>query len=298
MKAHHASAHIVSGVHQRFSKAAPRAASRATPRTPGLADPVASDVMGEMWQPLSAESMTAEDCAFAASVLYTIDPPPLVPVVNYTSDNAPSLISLEDSFPISGLLGAAEGSRIDNGVSTSHFNVSDLSDTAGGSNVGCVDQEFILPDGDDRGDSHADDFNIDLDAIASLKDAPRDSVSPTCSTYPWPSSALFLTDLLFSSPRLRFSEQQKKAVLNWASQLGAPDVPTHYALSRFQENLKNTIGDSVTALTTGTGHKVYMRDIPHMIARDYVNGDASGRKGSAGTGGIRVVILDSKVLHG
>ncbi|KAH8993098.1 hypothetical protein EDB83DRAFT_2304552 [Lactarius deliciosus] len=267
MKAYHTSAHISSGVHQRFSRAASRAKSRAT-QTPGLAGPVASNVMGKMWQPLPAELMTAEGGAFTATALYTIDSPPLVPIL---SANAPSTMSLEDSFPISGLLGATEGSRIGNSVSTSQFNVSDLSDTtAGDSDVDFVDQEFIWPNGDDS-NSHADDFNIDLDAIASLKDAHRDSVSPTCSTYPWPSSALFLTDPLFSSPRLQFSEQQKKAVLNWASQLGAPNVPTYYALSRFQEKLKNTIGDSVTALTTGMGHKVYMQDIPHMIAKDYAN---------------------------
>jgi hypothetical protein len=123
-------------------------------------------------------------------------------------------------------------------------------------------------------------------AIAFLDDllpAPSGMVSTTCPTYPWPSFGvtvtasvphmpahtikMFLTDLLFSSPRLRFSEQQKRAVLSWASQLGARDVPTYHALSRFQEHLRNTAGDSVTAVTTGAGHKVYMQDIPYMIAK-------------------------------
>src|ERR1700744_2440044 len=108
-------------------------------------------------------------------------------------------------------------------------------------------------------------------------------VSTTCPTYPWPSIGvsvtfsvpclpahtikMFLTDILFSSPRLRFSEAQKKAVLSWALQLGARDVPTYHALSQFQERLRNTIGNSVTAVTTGAGHKVYMQDIPYMIAK-------------------------------
>ena len=123
-------------------------------------------------------------------------------------------------------------------------------------------------------------------AIAFLGDRPPtadDVVRPTCPTYPWPTFAvsamvfiscmpthaikLFLTDLLFSSPRLRFSEQQKKAVLNWATQLGAQDVPTYHALSRFQENIKNTVGNSVISVTTGSGHKVYMQDIPHLVAK-------------------------------
>ncbi|KAF8259701.1 hypothetical protein EI94DRAFT_1433455, partial [Lactarius quietus] len=70
---------------------------------------------------------------------------------------------------------------------------------------------------------------------------------------------------------LRFLEQQKKAMLSWASQLGAPDVPTYYALSWFQEQIRNTVGDSVTAVKTGTGNRVYMQDIPYMIAKDYTN---------------------------
>ena len=73
--------------------------------------------------------------------------------------------------------------------------------------------------------------------------------------------------MLFSSPRLRFSEQQKRAVLSWASQLSTRDVPSLYALSQCQEHIKKTVGNSATAVTTGTGHKLYMQDIPHLIAK-------------------------------
>ncbi|KAH9022937.1 hypothetical protein EDB84DRAFT_1241512, partial [Lactarius hengduanensis] len=95
--------------------------------------------------------------------------------------------------------------------------------------------------------------------------------SPTCPTYPWPSFELYLTDMLFSSPRLRFSEQQKKAVLSWASQLGARNVPSLYALSQCQQHIKDIIGNSVTPVTSGAGNNLYMQDIPHMIAEDYAN---------------------------
>lgn len=81
---------------------------------------------------------------------------------------------------------------------------------------------------------------------------------------------LFLTDLLFSSPRLRFSLQQKRAVLEWASQLGTPGVPTFHALSQSQDYIKGLVGDSVTAATTGMGHKIFIQDIPYMIAKCYV----------------------------
>ncbi|KAH9028757.1 hypothetical protein EDB85DRAFT_1867621, partial [Lactarius pseudohatsudake] len=96
-------------------------------------------------------------------------------------------------------------------------------------------------------------------------------INPTCPTYPWPSFELYLTDMLFSSPRLRFSEQQKKAVLSWASQLGARNVPSLYALSQCQEHIKDIVGNSVTAVTSGAGNNLYMQDIPHMIAEDYAN---------------------------
>ncbi|KAH9175921.1 hypothetical protein EDB89DRAFT_2240784 [Lactarius sanguifluus] len=123
------------------------------------------------------------------------------------------------------------------------------------------------------GEDHVDDLNIDLDAISVLDEVsiPIGTISPTCPTYPWPSFEFYLTDMLFSSPRLRFSEQQKKAVLNWASQLGARNVPSLYALSQFQERIKDIVGNSVTAVTSGAGDKLYIRDIPQMIAEDYAN---------------------------
>ncbi|KAF8259436.1 hypothetical protein EI94DRAFT_1440876, partial [Lactarius quietus] len=82
---------------------------------------------------------------------------------------------------------------------------------------------------------------------------------------------LFLTDLLFSSPRLQFSVPQKRAILDWASQLGTPGIPTFHALSQSQDYIKGLIGDSVTAATTGMGHKIFIQDIPYMIAKDYAN---------------------------
>ncbi|KAF8256941.1 hypothetical protein EI94DRAFT_1635932, partial [Lactarius quietus] len=64
---------------------------------------------------------------------------------------------------------------------------------------------------------------------------------------------------------------QKKAMLEWATQLGARDVPTFHALSRSQEYIKGLVGDSVTAVTTGAGHKIFVQDISYMIAKDYAN---------------------------
>jgi hypothetical protein len=74
-------------------------------------------------------------------------------------------------------------------------------------------------------------------------------------------------DMLFSFPQLQFSEQQKRAVLRWALQLGACNVPSLHALSQCQEYIKNVVGNLVTAVTTGMGHKLYMQDIPFLIAK-------------------------------
>ncbi|KAG8923117.1 hypothetical protein FRC02_011341 [Tulasnella sp. 418] len=97
------------------------------------------------------------------------------------------------------------------------------------------------------------------------------SVDPKCPTYPWPSSAMFLTDLLFNSPRLRFSEAQKRAILSWAKQLHAKDVPTLGAVKQFQEHLRKTVGSPMEKSVSNDGDIFYLNDIGKAIAKDYAN---------------------------
>lgn len=54
---------------------------------------------------------------------------------------------------------------------------------------------------------------------------------------------MFLTDVFFSSPRLRFSEAQKTAVLDWATKLGARNVPSLYAMKKCQAEILNLVGN-------------------------------------------------------
>ncbi|KAG1786007.1 uncharacterized protein HD556DRAFT_1508321 [Suillus plorans] len=70
---------------------------------------------------------------------------------------------------------------------------------------------------------------------------------PDNPNYPWPSKAHYITTLLFSSPRLPFSEVQKKAVLSWAKELGAHDI------------------------TARSGNIFYLNDVGKAIAKDYAN---------------------------
>ncbi|KAG8958843.1 hypothetical protein FRC00_002248 [Tulasnella sp. 408] len=69
-------------------------------------------------------------------------------------------------------------------------------------------------------------------------------------TAPWSTSELYLTHLLFSSPRLRFSDAQKEAILSWGREMGAKNVPS---ISAYE------------------GRVFYMNDIGAAISRDLSN---------------------------
>ncbi|KAF9237455.1 hypothetical protein BU15DRAFT_48704 [Melanogaster broomeanus] len=96
-------------------------------------------------------------------------------------------------------------------------------------------------------------------------------VSPNSPTYPWTSMAEFATHLLFSSPRLRFSEQQKKSVLSWATALGAHPVPSMYSLGKTQERIKALFGDPKEKVTSASGNIFYLNSVSKAIAMDYAN---------------------------
>ena len=74
-------------------------------------------------------------------------------------------------------------------------------------------------------------------------------------------------DILFSSPRLHFSRAQQEAVLDWAKELGAHDVPSLYALEKFQEEALKSIGDPTVKVETGTGNILYMNDPMKLLER-------------------------------
>ncbi|KAG1873405.1 hypothetical protein C8R48DRAFT_594331, partial [Suillus tomentosus] len=95
--------------------------------------------------------------------------------------------------------------------------------------------------------------------------------SPDHPTFPWPSKAHFITALLFSSPRLPFSEAQKKAILSWAKELGAHDVPSLYALNRSQETIQKLVGDPTEKVTACSGNIFYFNDVGKAVAKDYAN---------------------------
>ncbi|KZP14122.1 hypothetical protein FIBSPDRAFT_752284, partial [Athelia psychrophila] len=81
---------------------------------------------------------------------------------------------------------------------------------------------------------------------------------------------LFLTDLLFNSPRLRFSRAQQQAVLLWAKDLGA-DVPSLARLRKCQAALKTATGDPTSQQESGRGNVWCLNEIRDAIAKDIAN---------------------------
>ncbi|KAI6156015.1 hypothetical protein BKA82DRAFT_4326857 [Pisolithus tinctorius] len=73
-------------------------------------------------------------------------------------------------------------------------------------------------------------------------------------TYPWPTKAHFLTVILFNSPRLPFSDPQKKAILDWAKEL-----------------VKKIVGDPTKKVVSPFGNVFYINDVAKAIAKDYAN---------------------------
>ncbi|KAG1872268.1 hypothetical protein F4604DRAFT_1881049 [Suillus subluteus] len=98
-------------------------------------------------------------------------------------------------------------------------------------------------------DDSASDFGIEIPVV-----------SPDHPLYPWPSKAHFITSLLFSSPRLPFSEVQKKAVLSWAKELG-----------KCQSHLQYLVGDPTEKVTSHSSNTFYINNIAKAIAKDYAN---------------------------
>jgi hypothetical protein len=75
-----------------------------------------------------------------------------------------------------------------------------------------------------------------------------------------------LTDVLFSSPRLRFSRAQQKAILSWAKELGAA-VPSYHKFRQTQDVLLTEVGDPTKRQQSGRGNVWYLNEIADSIKK-------------------------------
>ena len=78
---------------------------------------------------------------------------------------------------------------------------------------------------------------------------------------------MFLTQLLFSSPRLPFSERQQNAILRWGKAIGGKNVPTLYALKKCADKLKHTVGNPTTKYESAAGNIFYLNDVGESVAK-------------------------------
>ena len=76
-----------------------------------------------------------------------------------------------------------------------------------------------------------------------------------------------MTHTLFSSATLRFSEPQKRAILQWAKSMNAPNVPTSYAISKISERIQSLVGDPTRKVVSSSGNVFYINDIAKAIAK-------------------------------
>ncbi|CAE6414163.1 unnamed protein product [Rhizoctonia solani] len=89
---------------------------------------------------------------------------------------------------------------------------------------------------------------------------------------PYGNKSLFLTHSLFNAPAIRFSEAQQMAILDWAFEMGARDVPSMYQLDKCSQKIKGLMGDSSTRMfKTQTGHIFYLNQVNGFLRQDFAN---------------------------
>ncbi|KAG2089053.1 uncharacterized protein F5147DRAFT_780787 [Suillus discolor] len=104
------------------------------------------------------------------------------------------------------------------------------------------------------------DFSIEVPDDGKYDTTGSDVIASQDSpTYPWTSKA-------FS--RHPFSDGQKKAIINWARELSARDVPSFGAVKKVQKHIDRLIGDPTKKVLARSGD---INNIAESIARDYAN---------------------------
>ncbi|EPQ49890.1 hypothetical protein GLOTRDRAFT_134493 [Gloeophyllum trabeum ATCC 11539] len=130
--------------------------------------------------------------------------------------------------------------------------------------------DVILPEDDDVV-THEGDSPIDALTPQDIADLYFGAAESSPDLFPYPNKAMLKTDILFSSPRLRFSRSQQQAVLAWGRELGAKNVPTLHALHRFQSEALDAVGNPTVKVTAASGNVFYMNEVTKAIAKDYTH---------------------------
>ncbi|KDN46955.1 hypothetical protein RSAG8_04032, partial [Rhizoctonia solani AG-8 WAC10335] len=171
------------------------------------------------------------------------------------------------------------------GSSASHNSTSDLEHASrlGSPYIAPQDPSMSNAESDSSSDS---DLDAELDALfSSAKNRYRSAHTqkhqraqtikelppPTAEFYPYTHLAFYLMDIIFNSPRMRFSRIQKAVILEFARLLGAPYVPSLHAYKEFERLMKKEMGDPTRKFTSSFGNIFYFNDIGESLAKDMSN---------------------------
>ncbi|TBU64237.1 hypothetical protein BD310DRAFT_973250 [Dichomitus squalens] len=127
-----------------------------------------------------------------------------------------------------------------------------------------AESESTGGDWDDMGDGRKDPNDLSEHFFGAHKGTRE-------SYFPYPNKAMMKTDILFSSPELRFSRAQKEAILAWGRALGAKDVPSLYKLEKFQAEALEAYGNPTKRVQTSSGHVFYQNSLHHHVATQYAH---------------------------
>ncbi|EJD36693.1 hypothetical protein AURDEDRAFT_73929, partial [Auricularia subglabra TFB-10046 SS5] len=89
--------------------------------------------------------------------------------------------------------------------------------------------------------------------------------------FPYPNKTMFFVDLLDSLPRLRLSDAHMQMIIFVLNQCGARDVPSFYALRKFQELLREKCAPATVQHRSVHGNIFYSNDIRDTIAMEFAN---------------------------
>ncbi|GJJ10219.1 hypothetical protein Clacol_004445 [Clathrus columnatus] len=137
-----------------------------------------------------------------------------------------------------------------------------------------LNEEFPLEDSLNKWTFEYTESAQDIESLCDNFDIPEAGSHHHLSQGEWapyPSKAMFLADVLFNSPRLHFSELEKKMVLCWGKDIGAPDIPTLSGLEKIQNSLNEATGNPTTEKQTHQGNIFYISEISSAIAKDLAN---------------------------
>ncbi|OBZ73364.1 hypothetical protein A0H81_07153 [Grifola frondosa] len=86
---------------------------------------------------------------------------------------------------------------------------------------------FMTGEDEDTGEDTAELPEVGPTSAQDVSDAFFGKGDDTDVYFPYPNKGMMKTDILFSSPRLRFSRAQQEAILAWGKDLGAKRYPPY-----------------------------------------------------------------------